>query len=160
MVSELVLDRFFSHDEATIGALKDVTSKAPKLIGFTCEDQKQPGAKVMHETRIPAGRYRLVINRVLTDLTKKYQKNYSWFKYHIMLENVPGFTGIYIHIGNHDDHTSGCIILGDILTNISLKANDRKIVLNSTICFERFYRTYYNLLEAGNTVYLTIKDER
>lgn len=159
MVKELVLERLFDSGDDTVGVLKEF--KPSKILcGFTCEDQKQNGPKIPGETRIPAGRYRIVQNKVLTNLTSKYRTKYSWFKWHLMIENVKGFVGIYLHIGNDDDHTDGCVTMGDVANNISLKKFDKLTIQESTDCFKRFYEVYVPWLEAGNELYITIVDEK
>ncbi len=132
------------------------------FLGYTLEDQFQ-AVKQMKETRIPAGRYRLVLNKNVDlnadNLTTRYRKRYpQWFKYHIMLLGVPGFTGIYIHIGNKDDDTDGCLLLGDRSDNLALKRENP--LTESTPAFHRFYMKYYPLLDQDVMVYLTIEDEK
>jgi hypothetical protein len=159
MTRELLLERLYHTSEATIGIFKDVTASLRNLLGFICEDQPQK-VKVMKETRIPAGRYRLVLNKAETAKTLSYRKRYAWFKWHIMLEAVPGFTGVYIHVGNDDDDTEACLLVGDTANNIVLAKNADKMIQESTLCFERFYKTYVPLLEKNTPVYITIIDEK
>jgi hypothetical protein len=58
--------------------------------------------KVMHETAIPAGTYKIIVNM-------------SPAKQRLLprLLNVPGYEGILIHRGNMHTHTSGCILVGE-----------------------------------------------
>lgn len=157
MAREIKLQRIFSDNETTIGYMVDLTDMS--LQGYTCEDQRQV-QKIMKETRIWAGRYKLVLNKVVTDKTKEYQKKFPWFKYHIMVENVKDFAGIYIHIGNNEKNTDGCILLGDTLHNLSIPAIAKGNPLTeSTDAFERFYKKYFPILESGKEVYITIIDE-
>jgi Family of unknown function (DUF5675) len=64
--------------------------------------------KVKHETRIPAGRYR-IIKRTYGRIFEKYRADFGQ-EYVLELENVPGFTDILIHIGNSISDTSGCLL--------------------------------------------------
>jgi hypothetical protein len=160
MVRELTLERLFDNGDDTIGVFKEQTPLFKSLLGFTCEDQKQNGPKIPGETRIPAGRYEIVLNKVDTNLTLKYRAKYLWFTYHLMLKNVKGFVGIYIHIGNDDDHTDGCVTMGDTVHNISLKKYEKQSISESTLCFERFHKTFVPFLEAGNKLFITIIDEK
>lgn len=153
---ELVLQRFVNNGDASSGYLIEKEPNA-SFLGFTLEDEART-VKLAKETRIPAGRYRLTLNKQLTDKTEDYRKRYSWFKYHIMLNDVAGFTGIYIHIGNDDDDTDGCLLLGDQLHNIMIYKV--KPLQRSTDCFKRFYEKYYPILEENTPVYITVIDEK
>jgi hypothetical protein len=70
----------------------------------TLEDVvREPHApKVMHETAIPTGTYEVIINE-----SQRFKRLMP------LLLNVPGFTGIRIHAGLHEGHTSGCILVGE-----------------------------------------------
>lgn len=78
---------------------------------FTLEDQRQP-EKVKDETRIPAGLYQIKL-RADGGMHEKYKERFSDHRGMLWLQDVPGFEWIYIHIGNNDDQTSGCILVGD-----------------------------------------------
>ncbi len=66
----------------------------------TIEDEER-AQKVMHETAIPKGTYRVILN-----FSNRFQQRMP------LLLNVPNFSGIRIHSGNTDDDSSGCVILG------------------------------------------------
>jgi len=126
------------------------------LFGFVTEDEKRK-IKVKGETRIPAGRYRLVIRKVLSPLTKKYRERFYWFEYHIMLEGVDGFKYVYIHVGNYEHETDGCQLIG---MSGNVEADGEFSNSRSVDAFERFYQLVYPQLKAGKEVYYTIKDEQ
>jgi hypothetical protein len=83
---------------------------------FLLEDEyRHSDAKVMGETRIPAGIYELGILKQDTPLTLKHQNSKlykGWFHFYIEVMDVPKFSGIYFHAGNRDEHTAGCQIPG------------------------------------------------
>lgn len=58
--------------------------------------------KVMHETAIPAGKYKVIVN--MSPSKRRMLPR---------LQNVPGFSGILIHRGNTARDSSGCILVGE-----------------------------------------------
>lgn len=150
-----ILQRFSDNKDSTLGLL----FKKGVLYPFQCyvlEDEFRE-SKVSGETRIPAGTYKLVIQKIETPKTLHYRKKYPWFKNHIMLENVPGFIGIYIHVGNTDADTDGCLLLGDSADNNSIAPG---AVANSTVAFQRFYNNIYEYLDKGNPATIEVRDEK
>lgn len=129
------------------------------LISIDCEfechtlEDEYRSVKVNGETRIPAGQYEVILNKKDTPLTNKYADKFPWFTYHLMLKDVPGFSNIYIHIGNFDENTEGCILVGE---QPNYSAN---MITNSTDTFERFYKKVAKALYDGEKVFITIKDE-
>lgn len=116
--------------------------------------------KVKGETRIPSGTYELTIRKEDTPLTIKHRQAYNklgniWFSYHIEVSNVPNFTGVYIHSGNDQTHTDGCLLFGDTLT-ITGNVNP---LTESTKAIERFYRLVFPELEKGTKCFIEITDE-
>lgn len=101
---EIVLTRFQFTPKFTIGFIT--------INGifecFTCEDtvREIPGQpveqwKIKGETAIPYGRYKVIIN-----MSTRFKRFLP------LLIDVPGFTGIRIHIGNWSKDTDGCILPG------------------------------------------------
>lgn len=161
MTVDYILTRYSDNREDTLGLLHRITAQKPFFIGYTLEDQFQ-GVKVKKETRIPAGRYEIVINRAETPKTLTYRKRYSWFYFHLMLKDVTGFVGIYIHVGNTDGDTEGCILVGDQANNNRQMQGQ---VMNSTECFRRLYGEVYEVLDKKengkyvNQAFITVRDE-
>jgi len=156
---EFLLQRYSDNRESTLGLfLKKIQSGTDtifRLMGYSLEDEYRK-EKVSKDTRIPAGFYEIVINKAETPLTLKYRQRYPWFKFHLMLKNVPGFTGIYIHSGKNDDWTDGCITVGDNVNNNSIGNGE---IVNSAACFQRLYTEIYNHLEGGGLSHIEIRDE-
>lgn len=151
-----ILQRYSDNRESTLGILFKESPVGTYFLGYTLEDEFRE-VKVKGETRIPAGKYEIVINKVNTPLTKRYQDKYSWFKYHLMLKDVPNFQGIYIHIGNRGDDSDGCILVGDSANNNRIGNGE---ISQSTACFIRLYSELYDYLEAGKKAFITIRDEK
>lgn len=151
-----ILQRFSDNRDSTLGILIKVSSTGKPLFqAYTLEDEYRD-AKVSKETRIPAGKYEIVIQQTDTPLTKKYQAKYAWFKKHLMLKDVPGFVGIYIHVGNTDADSAGCVLLGDNADNNVIGPGS---VSNSTASFMRFYKELFPMLEKKGSAFIEIRDE-
>ena len=58
--------------------------------------------KVLNETCIPFGEYEIKMT-----YAPEFKRELPW------LQNVPNFSGILIHSGNINKHTSGCILVGE-----------------------------------------------
>lgn len=156
MNRDYILQRFSDNRTSTLGLLLKVTSlNRPLFQGYTLEDEFRP-SKVKGETRIPAGKYEIVIQTIDTPKTFQYRQKYSWFFNHLMLKDVPGFVGIYIHIGNDDTDTDGCLLLGDNADNNVIGPGS---ISNSTACFIRFYTEVFDHLKSGKKAFVDIRDE-
>ena len=108
---------------------------------FTLEDQKQV-VKVMHETRIPGGTYKVKL-REFGGHHEKYKVKFPDFhKGMLWLQDVPGFHDILIHIGNTDDDSSGCLLVGMTFTNGK--------VTSSTIAYTNLYKKVVKAALEGN----------
>lgn len=156
---KFLLQRFSDNRRSTLGLFfyESVHEGKRKPVFFSyCLEDEFREVKVSGNTRIPAGTYKLGIRKQDTNLTLRYRKKYDWFKYHIEVLNVPNFSGIYIHIGNSEADTDGCLLLGDNADNNRLSDG---MVSNSTQAFKRFYMTYYDEIEKGEST-IEIRDEK
>jgi len=159
MAYEIKLLRFSSGKESTLGALfklgTDEKGVTHKFLCFTLEDEHRE-KKVMHDTRIPAGRYRITLRTVGGFHAKTLAKYGAGFhKGMLWVRDVPGFEYILIHTGNTDDHTSGCILVGD-----SSQQNLTKdgFIGASGDAYKRIYPAIAAALEAGQEVWISIVD--
>ena len=78
---------------------------------YTLEDTERD-EKVAGETRIPKGKYDIKL-RPAGGMHGKYKARYDWHKGMLHLQRVPNFTYVYIHSGNLNTHTDGCILVGN-----------------------------------------------
>lgn len=140
----LELQRLRNNGDTTIGKL---TSGI--FISHTLEDEPRE-IKIKGETRIPAGKYEIKERKVLSPLTQKYRKNLKWFRWHLELQDVPGFQYVYIHIGNDDDDTEACILVG-------YQQADWRI-WKSAMAFRDLYFYIVGALQNGK-VFIEIRDE-
>jgi hypothetical protein len=127
----LHLKRTHHLPTATLGTLTFDDIKTDAI--YTLENPKRATDK---DSRIPAGTYTC--------------KPYSGTKYKdvYILENVPNRSAILIHWGSYEEHTLGCILIG----NKQVKS-PKPAVFESKKCFERF-----RSLIGKNSFTLTIED--
>ncbi len=109
---KLEILRFNSSDDFTSGLLFDVTDNKRKFLCYTLDDQAQT-TKVYGDTRIPAGTYNLTL-RTEGGFHTRYLAKFGgeFHKGMIYVNDVPDFEYILWHIGNTDDDTAGCLLLG------------------------------------------------
>ncbi len=147
--------RFSSESDSTNGLLFDITDGKRKFLAYTLEDEYRK-EKVMHETRIPAGKYEITL-RTVGGFHAKYTEKYGeMHKGMLWVRNVPGFEYILIHTGNTDEHTSGCLLLGDTQTNNQIKKDG--FTGSSTQAYKRVYPPIADILDNGGSVNITYTD--
>lgn len=97
----------YSSDSDSSGGLLFIDGK---FFCYVCEDEKRE-FKIHGETRIPNGCYKIKL-RNEGGMTKRYAAKYDFHRGMLHLQDVPGFEWVYIHTGNNDDHTEGCLLVG------------------------------------------------
>jgi hypothetical protein len=156
---DLVLHRFKSGKDATLGALfalvrpgADLSQPPqPDFRCFTCEDEKR-AIKVPGETRIPAGRYEIKL-RAAGTIHQTYVARYPGLHRGMLhLQNVPGFEWIYLHTGNTDKHTEGCILVGRSADSATMSIGA------SSPAYQDLYREVIAAMDAGCRVFIDIRD--
>ena len=116
---------------------------------YTLEDQYQ-AVKVMHETCIPEGTYNIKF-RTVGGFHSKYSERYgNSHKGMLHLQDVPNFTYILIHAGNTDEHTSGCLIVGE--TQQDLDISDDGFIGHSGKAYLKLYNKVAKELLLGKEV--------
>jgi hypothetical protein len=144
--------RFSSGTDSTNGILIDKTNN--KFLAYTLEDEYRDEKK-FGETRIPEGTYKLGLRKVGGYHTK-YSKRFS--DIHIgMLHvlDVPNFEYILIHCGNTDEHTAGCLLVGDSQENNQITKDG--FIGKSTQAYKRIYSDIANAIDCGEEVTITYK---
>lgn len=149
---ELLNRRISSGAEATLGTMFDVSSD-PRFLCYVLEDQfNEP--KIKGETRIPPGRYQVKL-RNDGGMFSRYQARFPWHRGMLWLQDVPGFTFIYMHVGNKDDDSEGCLLLGDgQMQNVT----ERGQVTSSVSAYRRVYEMILAALDNGEEVWITVED--
>jgi len=115
---------------------------------FTVEDAYKE-IKVAGLTRIPAGTYTIKL-RTVGGMTKRYSDKYSFHEGMLWLQDVPGFTYVYLHIGNTAKHTDGCILLNDGCDSTSGNMGGSKSL-------SAYSRVYKNIMRVIGTEAVSIE---
>ena len=126
----ILVDRFVSDADATISRV----SVDDKFVCFGLEDEFRE-EKVVGETRIPAGNYRITL-RTEGKFHERYSTRFREFHQGMLhIRDVPNFTFILIHCGNTDEDTKGCLLVGS--QAITIPGDMR--VNASTAAYSKFY---------------------
>jgi len=162
---ELEVIRFSSGTDSTNGILLKVDkhASAPHAEGYRCKreflaytlEDEQRNEKVYGETRIPNGTYKLGLRKT-GGYHAKYSKRFP--DIHIgMLHvlDVPGFEYILIHCGNTDEHTAGCLLVGDSQENNQITKDG--FIGKSTQAYKRIYPKIAEAIDCGEEVTITYK---
>ncbi len=151
---KLEVIRISSESDSSSGLVFDVT-EGRKFLCYSLEDEYR-NEKVKHETRVPAGTYQIQLRKV-GGFNARYAKKYGDFhKGMLHVQDVPGFEYILIHTGNTDEHTSGCLIVGDSQENNQLLKNG--FIGKSVQAYKRIYPAMAEALENGEEVTITYVD--
>lgn len=121
---------------------------------FTLEDEFRT-QKVFGETRIPAGTYQLTLQNS-GKLHNRYSTRFPLMHVGMLtLMNVPNFTGIMIHTGNVEEHTAGCILVGD---EVKSNREQKGFLGQSTHAYKRIYPVVSEALLNGEIVSIKVSD--
>jgi len=131
-----------------------------KFMAFGVEDEKR-AKKVMGETRIPSGKYDLVL-RTEGGFHKRYKKLFpDMHKGMLCITNAPDykiiadgmeFKYVLIHIGNTEKNTAACY-----LPNTSVDSS-KFIGYESSKAYQLIYPIIADHLEAGGRVAISFVD--
>jgi hypothetical protein len=147
--------RFSSQDDSTNGILFDVSDGKRNFLCYTLEDEARE-KKVAGETRIPAGTYNITL-RTVGGFHGRYATKYGeMHKGMLWVRDVPGFEYILIHTGNTDEHTAGCLLLGD--SQQSNFGSSNGFIGSSVTAYKRVYPFIQKALSSGEQVSITYID--
>lgn len=121
---------------------------------YSLEDERRD-VKIAGETRIPGGTYKIVF-RGYGKHHERYAEQFP--DIHLgMLEivGVPGFTDVLIHKGNTEQHTDGCLLVGDGANNNTLEP---AFVSPSTPAYRRLYVKISEALANAEEVHIVFKN--
>lgn len=141
--------RYNSEADSTNGLLFEVNDLGNQFLCYTLEDEHRV-LKVKGETRIPAGIYNIELRKE-GGFHERYTKKYPDIHIGMLhIIDVPGFEFILIHTGNTDEHTSGCLILGDSQENNTIIKDG--FVGKSVNAYRRVYPKIAKALKNGESV--------
>lgn len=152
---KLLLRRTFKGPRYTIGKLFingvyecDTLEDQDRGLTSQMTLEEIKAKKVYGVTAIPTGTYSIDMSTV----SPKF-KDRAWAKPYKgilpRLENVKGYEGVLIHVGNDQEATSGCILVGE--NRIKGK------VINSTACFYALMTVLLKAQSIGESIELTIE---
>ena len=147
--------RISSGPDSTSGIMFIVDEDERSFVCYTLEDEHR-NEKKYGETRIPAGTYKINL-RTEGGYHQKYSKRFpSIHRGMLHITDVPNFEYILIHCGNTDEHTAGCLLVGDSQENNQLVSNG--FIGKSTQAYKRIYPKIAEELLNNNEVLITYKD--
>jgi len=147
---ELSVIRYSSGEESTLGILMI----NGKFVCYTLEDEART-VKVAGKTRIPSGRYRVRLRKEGGHHERYAQKFPAIHKGMLHITNVPDFRWILIHIGNDDEATEGCLLVGDEANNNNIRDG---FIKNSANAYQRIYPEIANAIDSGEETWITYYD--
>lgn len=150
---QLVVDRYLSNDDATL-------SKVFLEGNFECygleDEYREMSAKVMGETRIPAGTYK-VTARKEGGFHGRYSNDRRFKDFHrgmLWIRDVPNFKWVLIHVGNTVEDTAGCLLVGT-------SANENNMTVGaSAAAYTKLYKKVIDAAEAGNLTITFVDHDR
>tara|TARA_R110000765_G_scaffold234113_1_gene337187 strand:+ start:613 stop:1080 length:468 start_codon:yes stop_codon:yes gene_type:complete len=147
--------RFSSQVDSTSGLLFEVTDVKRHFLCYTLEDERR-AFKVKGETRVPAGTYKIDL-RTEGGFHSRYDRKYPGVHIGMLhILDVPNFEYILIHTGNTDEHTAGCLIVGDAQENNKILADG--FVGKSVNAYKRIYPSIAKAIQQGEEVTITYID--
>ena len=160
---ELEVIRFSSGTDSTNGILLETIEQGneidgswrqKKFLAYTLEDEYRDKKKY-GETRIPNGTYKLDLRKT-GGYHQKYSKRFKDIHIGMLhVTNVPGFEYILIHCGNTDEHTAGCLLVGDSQENNQITKDG--FIGKSTQAYKRIYPRIAEAVDCGEEVTITYK---
>ena len=147
--------RFSSQVDSTSGILFEVTDIGRKFLCYTLEDERRT-FKVKGETRVPAGVYNIGL-RTEGGFHSRYTKKYGGLhKGMLHVLDVPNFEYILIHTGNTDEHTAGCLLVGDSQENNNIIKDG--FIGKSNNAYKRLYPSIAKAILNNEEVTITYID--
>ena len=121
---------------------------------YVLEDEHR-NEKVYGQTRIPEGVYPVKL-RIEGGFHERYIRKFTGIHMGMLeIQNVPDFEYILIHIGNDDDDTAGCLLIGNTVNNNQLDAG---FVGHSRDAYIQVYPKIADAIREGEEVWIHVAD--
>lgn len=134
------VERIMSNDDATLSNIW----VDDHCICFGLEDEYR-ATKLANETRIPAGTYKVGLRREGGFHAKYSVKFPDIHQGMLQIQDVPGFEYILIHVGNTDEDTAGCLLVGEGCISTPNEIS----IQYSVLAYRRFYTLVAELAKIG-----------
>ena len=151
---KLLVLRFSSQKDSTNGILFEVTDVGKRFLCYTLEDEHRV-LKVRGETRVPDGIYNIELRKEGGFHNRYTKKFFDIHRGMLHVVDVPNFEYILIHTGNTDEHTAGCLLVGDSQENNEIIENG--FIGKSTNAYKRIYPSIAKAIERGEEVTIQYK---
>lgn len=141
----LTLDRRENRDDGVFGELLD---QSQNFLMVTLEHSYKDNLP-----KIPDGQYECkrgmhALKSFFDAEGKQIKPSFETFE----IENVPNRTNILFHVGNYEEDSEGCVLLGSAIGWKSEKKG--KMIMASGVAFKKFMQ----LLDGLDTFTLIVKD--
>lgn len=145
--------RFYTGSDSTVGLLH-IPSVFDTPPAFILEDETR-GEKVYGETAIPEGTYPLEL-RKSGGLHQEYRERFAEASFEhrgmLWLRDVPNFTYVEFHVGNSDEDTAGCPLVGS-----AFDLGNPDWVSGSERAYQKIYPPIARHLDSGGHALLHVR---
>lgn len=146
----ITVDRVRSNSNETLSNI--FINGLSECVGLEDEYRED---KLTSETRIPAGKYKVEL-RTVGGFHSRYSKKFPELHEGMLwIKDVPNFEYILIHIGNDDDDTAGCLLVGSDYY-ISEDTGEMKVIY-STNAYKKLYKRVIQAAKDGE-LWIEYKD--
>jgi len=117
---------------------------------YTLEDEQRE-VKVWGETCVPDGEYEITLRKTGGFHNRYSRKFETLHKGMLWVRDVPNFEYILIHIGNDDEDTAGCLLVGQVAYS------NKNYIASSTLAYKAMYRKVIKAFDRGESVSIEYK---
>jgi hypothetical protein len=140
--------KHYGNDATSSGGALSINGK---FFCHTCEDEPRL-VKMVGETRVRPGCYEIRL-RAEGGMHDRYDARYPWHRGMLHLQDVQDFTYIYIHPGNDEGQTDGCILVG-------YRADSKGgfDIGRSMEAYKDLYQLILVAMEKGEQIFIEVED--